>query len=147
MRGFSLIILIFVFVSCSTKYPFCIGEQNKKLEIHWGTIYKNQKTTEERFILSSNGQLLAKDSSNVPRKIAKLTEDKYCEVVGKVNQTILKTQAINEVGDTLNFVEYINPSLGIYFAAKWHPRFKTKNSVLFRELFEYLKMLTLDRKS
>lgn len=145
MKTISTIIILIFFVGCSTKYPYCIGENNKELEISWGTIYKTQNV-EERYLLTSIGTLYKIGSNNRKEKIRTINEKSYCNILERVNNTILKTQAINEVGDTLNFVEYKNPKLGIFFSAKWHPRFNTKNSIYFRELFDSLKVWSLEIK-
>lgn len=142
------IVLLFVlmFSTCSTKYPFCISEKTKGLKIEWGTIYFNGKT-EERYSLQSDGRLYRTIDLKKKSELGKFSEPRFCSIVSQVNETILKTQAINEVGDTLNFVEYSNPNLGLFFAAKWHPRFKTKNSIHFRALYDSLMIWTLELKN
>lgn len=141
-----LIFFVFAFFiqGCSTKYPYCIGENNKELEISWGTIYKAPKII-ERYIILPTGDLYKIDENNSRKKIKKLNEKLYCKILENVNNTILKTQVINEVGDTLNFVEYKNQKTGIYLSAKWHPRFKTKNSIYFRELYDSLRVWCLEK--
>lgn len=143
---FLFAIFIFIF-SCSSKYPFCINEGTKQLEIHWGTIYKKPIEIEERYVLLPSGDVYKVVSANRKIKIRRLEPKVFCSTLEQINSTILKTQAINEWGDTLNFVEYHNKKLGVYFIAKWQPRFKTKNSVFFRELFDSLKVLTFERKN
>ncbi len=142
--------LCFVFLfllSCSSKFPICISEESKQLEIHWGILYLEPRVFEERFILSSSGVLYKSVNSQERIKLKKINPNVYCSLLMKVNNTILTTQAINELGDTLNFVEYRNQKLGVYFSAKWQPRFKTKNSAQFRELFDTLKVLTFEIKN
>ncbi len=145
-NSFLMILLIFV-LSCSTKFPFCINEDTKQLEIYWGTIYKKPKEREERYLLRSDGGLYKVMNGDKKIKIRHLQPKVFCSTLEHINSTILKTQAINEWGDTLNFVEYRNNRLGVYFSAKWQPRFQTKNSIFFRELFDSLQVLTFQIKN
>ncbi|MGC8957425.1 MAG: hypothetical protein ACP5LT_06330 [Candidatus Kapaibacteriota bacterium] len=145
-KFYFLVSLLLFLTNCSPKYPFCINEKTESLKIEWGTIYLNSKE-EERFILFSNGDLFKEVSLKGKKKMSHLDEQKFCNVLTNVQNTILKTQVINEVGDTLNFVEYINPALGIFISARWNPRFKTKNSIHFRQLYDSLKVLTLEIKN
>ncbi|MFN3307021.1 MAG: hypothetical protein ACK42Z_07535, partial [Candidatus Kapaibacteriota bacterium] len=102
---------------------------------------------EERYLLSSNGVLCKVLNVDKKIKIRQLQPKVFCYTLERINSTILKTQAINEWGDTLNFVEYRNNKLGVYFSAKWQPRFQTKNSIFFRELFDSLQALTFEIKN
>ncbi|MCX7908809.1 MAG: hypothetical protein N2560_04740 [Ignavibacteria bacterium] len=147
MKFFLIFFTLFFLSNCGTKYPFCVEESNRKLEIAWGTIFSKQKDKVEKFLLISTGDIFKIEHPQKRKKILKIDNDKYCFVLQNVTETILKTQAINEIGDTLNFVEYYNPKLGIYFIAKWHPRFKTKNSIYFRQLYDSLQALTFGIKN
>lgn len=140
-----LLLLVFV-TSCTPKYPFCISEKTKDLRIEWGKIYFNGKL-EERYVLHSNGLLFQSLGTKEKKKLGRFNEPRFCSILSEVNETILKTQAINEIGDTLNFVEYSNPKLGLFFSAKWNPRFKTKNSIHFRALYDSLMSWTLQIKN
>ncbi|ROL57291.1 hypothetical protein D9V84_04680 [Bacteroidetes/Chlorobi group bacterium Naka2016] len=147
MKRSRILILFGVFLfllNCTTKYPFCISEKTKNLTIEWGTITKGER--KERYVLHSDGILYKFVSPTKKIKVGNLDERKFCRVLAQINETILKTQTINEVGDTLNYLTYTNPTLGMFIDAKWNPSFKTKNSIHFRALYDSLKVMTLEIK-
>jgi hypothetical protein len=141
-----LLFCVLFLTTCSAKYPFCISENTKGLKIDWGTIYFNGKA-ETRYSLQANGALLRYIDSKKKTELGKFSERRFCSILAEVHETILQTQAINEVGDTLDFVEYSNPKLGIFFSAKWNPKFKTKNSIHFRALYDSLMIWRLELKN
>ncbi len=130
--------------SCSTNLPYCIGKGSENLKISWGTIYPS-KNTYEKFILTTNRKIKFLSIEGKVNTVRKLTEEEYCNLLDKIQKTILQTQVINEVGDTLNFVEYESSASNVIVRAIWNPRFKTKNSIHFRDLFDTLEMITFRR--
>lgn len=130
--------LLIIFSSCKTSnLPYCISKRTQNIEISWGTIYSEKKDT-LRFYLKTDGRIIQLR----PKKIilGQLEEKVFCNLLFQINEAFLKTQVINEVGDTLNFMEYKNPAFGFYSRAIWNPRFKTKNSALFRQLLDTINV-------
>ncbi|MGQ9819829.1 MAG: hypothetical protein ACUVQ1_07905 [Candidatus Kapaibacteriales bacterium] len=137
---FNLLLVLFLFISngCrTTRLPYCISKKTKNIEISWGIIHVDRKDT-VRFWLKTDGKIL--QSQPKKKTIAKLSEKDFCNLLFQINEAFLNTQAINEVGDTLNFLEYKNPAFGFYSRAVWNPGFKTKNSVLFRQLMDTINV-------
>ncbi len=136
-----VVVGLLVVLSCKTiEYPYCIGKTTKLLKISWGVIVQN---TSETYVLSTDKTIYRTDESKKSlKKIKALSNKEYCDLIYRINETFLKTQVINEVGDTLRFVQYENPAIGVYSRAIWNPNFRTKNSLLFRELFDTLTSKT-----
>lgn len=130
--------MILILYSCKTSYlPYCISKRTRNIEISWGTIYSMKKDT-LRFYLKTDGKIIRLQP--VKKTIGELSEKDFCNLLFKINEAFLKTQVINEIGDTLNFMEYKNPAFGFYSRANWNPRFKTKNSALFRQLLDTINV-------
>lgn len=138
-----LVVGLLVFLSCKTiEYPYCIGKTTRLLKVSWGAIVQNT-SGREIYILSTDKTIYRIDESRkTSQKIKTLSDKEYCDLIYRINETFLKTQVINEVGDTLQFVQYENPAIGVYSRAIWNPNFRTKNSILFRELFDTLTSKT-----
>jgi len=136
------LLLIPIIISCSLRTPKCISTEDRDLLISWGIEYTKTGTI-EKFVLKTDRKLYFTSTENNQSNSGKLTEEEYCNLLGKIQETILQTQVINEIGDTLNFVEYINPARNIFVRARWNPRFKTKNSIHFRQLFDTLRVISL----
>jgi len=139
------LLLLPILVGCSTRIPTCIGKEDKALKISWGVEYTKKKTI-EKFVLTTDRKIIFIVNDSSKSKPSRLSEEQYCNLLNNVQQTILQTQVINEIGDTLNFVEYENPARNIFVRARWNPRFKTKNSVHFRQLFDTLQVISLKIK-
>lgn len=134
---------LLILLSCKTvEYPYCIGKTTRLMKISWGILVQNT-VNKETYILSTDKVIYRVEGPNKSSKKVKALNDKeYCDLIYRINETFLKTQVINEVGDTLQFVQYENPAIGVYSRAVWNPSFRTKNSVLFRELFDTLTSKT-----
>ncbi len=139
---FSLVFVLLI-ASCKTiEYPYCIGKTTRELKISWGIIVQDS-INNETFELSTNRTIYQiNKTKNFSKKIKTLTENEYCKLLYHIHETFLNTQVINEVGDTLQYVQYENPAIGVYTRAIWNPRFRTRNSILFRELFDTLSSKT-----
>lgn len=132
------LLIIFIFYSCKiSNLPYCISKRTQNIEISWGTIYSKKKDT-LRFYLNTEGKIVQLHRKK--KIIEKLSDKVFCNLLFQINEAFLKTQVINEVGDTLNFMEYKNPAFGFYSRAIWNPRFKTKNSALFRQLLDTINV-------
>lgn len=134
---------LLILLSCKTvEYPYCIGKTTRLVKISWGILLQNT-VNKETYILSTDKVIYRVDGPNKSsKKIKALSDKEYCDLIYRISETFLKTQVINEVGDTLQFVQYENPAIGVYSRAVWNPSFRTKNSVLFRELFDTLTSKT-----
>lgn len=134
---------LLIFLSCKTiEYPYCIGKTTKYVKVSWGIVVQNT-LNRETYMLSTDKTIYRIDeATKSSKKIKTLSDKEYCNLIYQINDTFLKTQVINEVGDTLEFVQYENPAIGVYSRAVWNPNFRTKNSVLFRALFDSLTSKT-----
>ncbi|MCX7880722.1 MAG: hypothetical protein N2517_08680 [Ignavibacteria bacterium] len=142
MKSFKFFLIFILLFSCnSPKYPFCLNEKTREIKITWGTKYTTTNK-QEIFTLSADGKIYYANTYGKKKHIVKLNETQFCNLLDRINEAILKTQVINEVGDTLNFITYENPNIGVFSNAVWNPRFATKNSRHFRELYDTLKTLT-----
>lgn len=113
--------------------PYCLSSSSKSIEISWGSF--NLTTTDTiHYIIKSNRKIVQIKPKE--RVITKLDEQTFCKLLFRINEAFLKTQVINELGDTLEFMEYKNPTTGFYSRAIWNPKFRTKNSLLFRQLID-----------
>lgn len=140
---FAIPILSLFFACRSNKLPQCITKMTKEIEISWGRIYSNSKDT-IRFSLKTDANII--QTKPQKRHIVRLDDKTFCNFLLLINETFLKTQVINEIGDTLDFMEYKNPTNGFYSRAIWNPRFKTKNSFHFRKLFDSINVYVNNRK-
>jgi len=138
-----VVVGLLIFLSCKTiEYPYCIGKTTKLLKVSWGVMVQNT-SGREIYVLSTDKTIYRiDDTKNSSKRVKTLSEKEYCDLLYQINETFLKTQVINEVGDTLQFIQYENPMVGVYSRAVWNPSFRTKNSVLFRELFDTLTSKT-----
>lgn len=134
---------LLILLGCKTiEYPYCIGKTTRLIKVSWGVIVQNT-SGQEIYMLSTDKAIYRMDTTKKSSKKLKTLSDKeYCNLLYQINETFLKTQVINEVGDTLQFVQYENPAIGVYSRAVWNPNFRTKNSLLFRELFDTLTSKT-----
>jgi len=142
-----LLFSIFFIVSCkSLDYAECTKVHHKELIIRWGESFKsgNKKVG---FELNSKAELFKYENMNNKTtsysKVGNVDQDRYCNILSMITKTILKTQVVNEIGDTLRYFEYINPAKNSDLYFKWHPRFNTKNSRGFQEIYDSLNILKL----
>lgn len=143
LRIIFILSLVLLF-GCATKLPYCIGKGSENLKLSWGILYPS-KNTYEKFVLTTDRKIKFFTPEKKENTVRKLSEEEYCNLLDKIQKTILQTQVINEIGDTLNFVEYESPEKNVIVRAIWNPRFKTKNSIHFRKLFDTLEVITFRR--
>lgn len=139
--------IFFLFVSCkSLDYAECTKVHHKELVIRWGESF-NTENKKVGFELNSKAELFKYENLNDKpinySKIGNVNQDRYCNILSMITTTILKTQVVNEIGDTLRYFEYINPEKNSNLYFRWHPRFNTKNSRGFQEIYDSLNVLKL----
>lgn len=140
-----LLSILINLISCkSLDYAECTKAHQQELVVRWGEIFiKDNKRI--GFELNSKAELFNYEQiANSSPKISKLgnaNQESYCNILSGITKTILKTQIVNEIGDTLRYFEYINPEKSSNLFVKWHPRFNTKNSRGFQEVYDSLNSL------
>ncbi len=152
-----LLIAIVVIIGCKTPpkpLPDCISVKTKDMSVRWGEADKKNKTL-KGFMMNGTGKIF---SFNHHDSVAALTFDIpqteyielgllegkwFCEATNKIQNAILKTQVSNEPGDSTEFLEFSNPSANIFYRAQWVRKFKTKNSELFRKVYDSLQTYKL----
>ena len=75
------------------------------------------------------------------KEISYIKGDDYCKVLDMIKFILLKKQIINEPGDTVRFLEYINSYDHTDIRAVWNPVFKTNWSDGHREIYDTLQTL------
>ncbi len=134
-----LITIFLIFVSCKTaETPYCIGKATKSIKLYLGTILNNE-TISEQYLILTDRYIYRVAPNGKKKKVVQIPEKEYCDLIFETNEAFLKTQVINEVGDTLNFIQFENPSVNLKTRAIWNPKFNTRNSENFRKLFEQLE--------
>ncbi len=142
--------LLFIFInliSCKTSdYAECTKAYQKALVIRWGEIFNNENK-KIGYEINSKAELFKYENINNKltsySKIGNANQDSYCTILSMITKTILKTQIVNEIGDTLRYIEYVNSEKSSNLYMKWHPRFNTKNSRGFQEIYDSLNVLRL----
>lgn len=150
MNWFFKIGLIFIFIflfSCkSLDYAECTKIHHKELIIRWGENF-NAENRKVGYELNSKAELFKYENINNKKtsfsKVGNVNQERYCNILSMITKTILKTQVVNEIGDTLRYFEYLNPEKNSNLYFKWHPRFNTKNSRGFQEIYDSLNILKL----
>lgn len=141
-----LLILLFL-VSCkSLNYAECTKINQRELIIRWGE-YFSSHNKRVGFELNSKAELFKYENVNNSTinysKIGNVDQNRYCNILSLLSKTILRTQIVNEIGDTLKYLEYINPERNSSLLLRWHPWFNTKNSRGVQEIYDSLNVLKL----
>ena len=138
-------IFILIFVACSSHKPDCYNENNKDLKLRWG--YFISKTGKiSGYQLNYDATLLKIRKTNAEDKytdsvLTCIDGEKYCKFLIMTRDTILKIQALNEPGDSLNFIEYLDHPRNVRMRAMWNPKNKTFGSRGFRGIYDSLQTL------
>lgn len=146
---FSSFVLIFTLLACrKLDYAECTKPHQPELIIRWGDSF-SKENRKIGFELNSKAELFQIEIINNNSKISKLgnaNQKTYCNILSMIKNTIIKTQIVNEIGDTLRFFEYVDPRKQTNIFVKWHPRFNTKNSRGFQEIYDSLNTLKMSLK-
>lgn len=124
----------------------CLTEKQMNLEITWGDFDVYESGDWKGFSLLTNSALMAVDSSKTSASsstelVDYVGHESYCSTVERVNAYFLKVQALHSPGTKARFIQYANPTTGVYLRAVWNPELETFQSRDMRALFEELSKL------
>jgi len=137
--------IVIIISSCKTTMPRCYEPLMKNLIIRWGE--RITKTGEIKgYQLSSKAMLYSyNQKANINginlEEISYIKGDDYCKVLDMIRFILLKKQVINEPGDTVRFIEYINSYDRTDIRGVWNQKFKTNTSEGHRDIYDTLQSL------
>jgi len=145
MKNLLLIILssllFFSLTNCSsTKLvtPKCLSKSEKNIIIRWGELNKiNSSDVYYELGTDCKIYLYVKNNNSDAKKqyIGQISAEKYCQLISKSKESILKAQALNVPSDVSDYYEFVNDNMGIRFRAVWNPEFTNKGNQDFKALY------------
>ncbi|MFA6570092.1 MAG: hypothetical protein WCT77_02535 [Bacteroidota bacterium] len=150
----NFILLIFfsslIISSCEHAKPRCYDNTTKSLIIRWGEYYKKPDLF-KGYQIDALGKLSAihktgKDKNYTTEEIGFTNADRYCYARGMLQFLFIRSQTINEPGDTVRFIEYFNPERNSNPRAVWNSRYKTFGSEGHRDAYDSLQALVPKKK-
>ena len=143
---FLLIILVISSFSCSTvkEDDDCITEGYKDITVRWGEV-DNETGSFAAYQMNGNLEVkrVIRDSAGKPESVCNfgnIDKQRFCSLYLLLNNAMIKTQVLNEPGKITRFFEYKNPFNQTVYRAQWIDKFQTKNSILFREVYDSLQV-------
>lgn len=141
-------ISVFFVIGCKThQLPECVTKETKDVSIRWGELIKPANRI-KGFLLLGDRQFFSYDlpyneytqrlSEKKLKALGYVDGKWFCNIAKSVQEAILKTQVSSEPGDTVQYIEFSNPSLNLFYREEWMPRFKTQNSLLMRKVYDSL---------
>jgi hypothetical protein len=135
------LLLFFSLTNCSsTKLvtPKCLSKSEKNIIIRWGELNKiNSSDVYYELGTDCKIYLYVKNNNSDAKKqyIGQISAEKYCQLISKSKESILKAQALNVPSDVSDYYEFVNDNMGIRFRAVWNPEFTNKGNQDFKALY------------
>ena len=135
----------FIMACSSLSYPECVNEHSKQVMIRWGGLVLD-KGSFQGYELDAMGRLyeLSQEKSGaeeVKKMLGTIPGDKYCMIYTMLKKEILKTHTLNSVVNNARIIEYRDPEQGTRIGGMWNPKYDTKGSVGYREIWDSLQVV------
>lgn len=125
----------------------CLNDKQSSLTITWGDIADFSLGNWAGYTLKANTAVsrvagsATEEASEQTVLLDYVGHETYCETVERVNAYFLKVQALHSPGTKARFIQYANPTTGVYLRAVWNPELETFQSRDMRALFDELSKL------
>jgi len=147
LKYFYIVSIITVITACSTPAvkDDCNFKSVEKMTIRWGESNNETKTfaayeiNAEALLTRITGDSTLPDGNR--QVVGHTDKDKFCSYFNQIKKAMVVTQVLNEPGQITRYFEYSDPVNKAYFRVQWVDKFKTKNSMRFREVYDSLQVL------
>ena len=142
---FAILLSAVIIQSCGGSSANCVRESEKSQLVRWGDY--NAKTGVMTGYQLNTQMVISrirkeKNSTNSEtHEVGTILPERYCAAISLVKKEILKTQALNLMGDDNYFIEYLNPGMNTSIHVFWNSKIQGNGSEGFRVVFDSLQTL------
>jgi hypothetical protein len=130
--GLIFILILFTAVSCKhipPPKPSCTKLFSEQVVMKWGT-YITKTGEFHGYKINTKPELIREWYDTIKKKTIEKSIDyvdsvKYCNCISHFKNLIMKYQILNIPADTVNYLEYDDPSINMTVKFIWNPNNKT----------------------
>jgi hypothetical protein len=141
-----ILFVLVVFVSCKhapVAKPSCTNKFNELVEMKWGTYFMKTDVF-YGYKLNTKSELIkywfdTTTKATIEKKVDNIDSVQYCNSISQFKNLIVKYQVLNIPADTVNYLEYFDPSKKISIRFLWNPNNKTYANRGVMDFYESLE--------